>query len=278
MKKLSDFSILKEKVFYRGWHILEYIETHKELTELDKNAIKATIMEALVSSKEIDPSREYLNFDNLCITNDKKDDTYSYEKHPNISGIPLWMKELFRTKSIYITGGLPVSVFLSIPSKSRCIYDMNTSVSAFFEKCTFYTVNYKSPTRLGVIALDRPFVEIEIDGVLYLVDNITRRIIRRDFFERNYGFDIKNSISKEDITEDKKVIYDEHISKHINMSPYLSCYYCFSEDFRKSKEAAEHEYEIEMSKKYFPNAWEDYKRYMEEMNKLMHEDFFLVKK
>jgi len=277
VRKLSEFYSLNNNVFYKGWHILEYIKTHKDLSLLDKEAIKATIMDALVSSEEIDPSLEFLDFDNLCITN-SKENTYAYEKYPNISGIPLWMKEMFRTKSIYITGGLPVSVFLSIPSKSRCIYDMNTSVSAFFDKFTFYTVNYKSPTRPGKIALDRPFIEIEIDGILYLVDNITRRIIRKDFFERNYGFDIKHRKSKEEIVGDKKVIYDEHISRHINMSPYLSCYYCFDEDFRKLGESAEHEYEIEESKKHFPKAWEDYKKYMEEMNKFMHEGFFMVKK
>lgn len=50
-------------------------------------------MDALVSKKEIDPSLEFLDFDNLCITN-SKENTYAYEKYPNISGIPLWMKEM----------------------------------------------------------------------------------------------------------------------------------------------------------------------------------------
>lgn len=277
MKKLKDFPILNESVFYKGWHILEYIEVHKELSELDKEAIKATIMDALVYSKEINPSLEYLDFDNLCIT-EEKDNAYSYEKYPNICGIPLWMKEMFRTKSIYITGGLPVSIFLSIPTKSRCIYDMNTSVSAFFDDFTFYTVNYKSPTRPGEIALDRPFIEINIEGISYLIDNITRRIIRRDFFEKNYGFDIQYVTKKEDIIGDKKVIYDEHISRYINISPYLSCYYCFDANFRKKREAAEHDYEIEESKKYFPEAWKEYDSYIERMNKFEIDGWFISKK
>lgn len=276
MKKLSDFPVLKERVFYKGWHILEYMETHS-LTELDKSAIKATIMDALVFNRDIDPTYEFLDFENLVITKEQKNN-YAYEKYPNISGIPLWMKQLFRTKSLTITGGIPVSVFLSIPSKSRCIYDMNTSVSAFFENCNFYTVNYKSPTRPGKIAQSRPFVEIEIDGILYLVDNITKRIIRRDFFEKNYGFDIESSYSKKTFNKEQKEIYDEHISSCINMSGYLSCYYCFDEEFRKGKDSAEHHYEIEESKKCFPEAWEEYQRYQEEMERYLFDDFFLIKK
>ena len=59
--KLSDYEILNEQVFYRGWHILEYINSH-DLTELDIEAIKATIMDALVSNNDIDPMIEFLSF------------------------------------------------------------------------------------------------------------------------------------------------------------------------------------------------------------------------
>ena len=187
-----------------------------------------------------------------------------------------WMKEKFRTKSIYITGGLPVSIFLAIPSKSRCIYDMNTAVSTFFDNWRFYQVNYSSPTRQGVNVLERPFIEIEIDGILYLVDNITRRIIRRDFFEKNYGFEITSFLEKEKMTSDKQEIYEESVAEYINMAPYLSCYYCFDDNFRKNAAAAEHYYEIEQSKLYFTDAWKDYEDYQEKMNQYLNDGFFFV--
>ncbi len=265
MKKLRDYEILNKQVFYRGWHILEYIDAYKNLSSLDMEAIKATIMDALVTSGSIDPKLEYLDFKNLSIVQNKTDDTYSYEKYPNISGIPLWMKEKFRTKCCYVTGGIPVSVYLSIPSCNRCVYDMNMAVSALFEDCTFYRVNYYSPTRLGEIATERPFIEVDMDGIPYLIDNLTRRIIKRSFFERNYGFDIEYAFTKKSLEGKKKEYYETETSDFINMLPYLSFQFWFKGDLRKN---AEHVFEIEESKKYFKDAWEEYEQEIKESEKL----------
>jgi hypothetical protein len=266
MKSLDCYSILKTSVFYKGWHILEYLNTH-ELSLLDQEAIKATIMDALVTSGDIDYRLEYLDLKHMCILEDSS--YYAYQKYPNICGIPLWMKELFRHKSLYITGGLPVSVFLSIPSKSRCIYDMNTAVSACFEHCNFYQVNYKSPTRIGEVALDRPFVEVEIDGVFYLVDTITRRMIRRDFFEKNYGFDIMSQFKKEELWGKRREIYDQQVEEKLDMSSYLYMYYLFEDNFRNSRDVAEHEFEIEESKKNFPSVLQDFEAYKKEFDRAL---------
>lgn len=275
MKKLSDYEVLKTKVFYKKWHILDYIE-FKDLSELDVTAIKATIMDALVSEKCIDPTCEYLDFWNLCITKVKDERMYEFEKYPNICGIPLWMKEMFRTKSCTITGGVPVSVFLSIPSNNRCVYDMNTAVSALFDNCTFYRVSYNSPTRPGERAMDRPFIEIDIDGIDYLVDNLTGCIIRRDFFEENYGFDIDYSFTKQSLEGERKSYYDKSVCDYDNFATYISFYSGFYGVFTNNYACAEHSYELEESKKYFEQAWKEYEVCKKE--KEIYESFQKIKK
>ncbi len=274
MKKLNDYEILKQKVFYRGWNILEYIE-HKELSKLDIEAIKATIMDALVSCNFIDPVSEYLDFEKLCITSIKTESVYEFERYPNICGIPLWMKQLFRTKCCQITGGIPVSIFLVYPSKNRCIYDMNTAVSALFDDCTFYRVNYNSLTRPGTRALQRPFVEITVDGIAYLVDNLTRRIIRRDFFEKNYGFDVEDSFTKQSLQGDRKKYYEEEVCDYNNFATYVLFYSDFYGDSDMNYAYAEYSYELEESKKYFGHAWEEYE--VEKIEKEFYEKFQKVK-
>lgn len=76
MKSLFDYEILLNEVFYKCWYILEYIENNLDMSNLDKDAIKAIIMQSLVSKKLID-SLDFV--DDL--------DRYNYEKHPNISSI-----------------------------------------------------------------------------------------------------------------------------------------------------------------------------------------------
>ena len=171
MVNLYDYDLLVNDVFYRCWHILEYIERHPNMSDLEKEAIKATIMDALVTKKLIDPNSQSLDFDKMCIVNNL--DFYTYDKHPNICGIPLWMKEKFREKSIYVTGGIPVSIFLAKPPSKiarYCVFDPNTAVSSIFEDATFYNAIYNSPTRNIRIDEARPFVEVLIDDKLYLCD------------------------------------------------------------------------------------------------------------
>lgn len=88
MKSLFEYDVLVNHTFYRSWHILEYIEKHPDMSELDREAIKATIMDALVYDGAIDPDWEYLDLDNLCISGDSAG--YEYDLHPNVAGIPMW--------------------------------------------------------------------------------------------------------------------------------------------------------------------------------------------
>lgn len=44
MKSLFDYEILLNEVFYKCWYILEYIENNLDMSNLDKDAIKAIIM------------------------------------------------------------------------------------------------------------------------------------------------------------------------------------------------------------------------------------------
>jgi len=255
--KLSNYKILNEQVFYKGCHILEYISSNN-LTELDIEAIKATIMDALVSNNDIDPMTEFLDFENLCITNEKKGNIYSYEKYPNISGIPLWIKEKFRKKSCKASAGIPISIYLTIVSKNRCVYDMNTASSIVFDDWTSYIVDYDSPTRVGKRAIRRPFIEIYIDGIPYLLDNLTRRIIRRDFFEKNYGFDIKSCSSREKLSSERFKEYLKNFQDYTELG-FLSFYFSFNETFKTRPDYAEVEFEIEKSKEYFEEAWEKFR-------------------
>lgn len=108
MKSLYSYAILNNEVFYKCWHILEYITAHPNMSELDQEAIKATIMDTLVYKGEINPNTEFLSFENLAITENPND--YHYEKNPDICGIPLYLKEQLCKRSLTITGGLPISL------------------------------------------------------------------------------------------------------------------------------------------------------------------------
>ncbi len=176
MIDLSSFELLKNDVFYRSYPILEYLR-RPNLDDLDYQAIMATIMDALVSKKLIDPQTQFLDMKNLCITNVKDDATYSYQKTPFVMGIPLWIKEESRKYCPAITGFTPISFFISkTPSIVHfCVYDVNTALSIVFDEFTFLLCDYDSPTRIGQRAKDRPFLEAKIEGVPYLFDLLTKR-------------------------------------------------------------------------------------------------------
>lgn len=91
------------------------------------------------------------------------------------------MKEEFRKKSIYISAGIPISIFLSKPPDKfarYCVYDPNSAVSSIFKDATFYNCYYNFPTRGVRIEEIRPFVEVKIEGEGYLVDTLTKRILK----------------------------------------------------------------------------------------------------
>lgn len=268
LKSLYDYDLLVNEVFYRCHHILEYIETHPNMPDLEKEAIKATIMDALVYKKEIDSSKQSLDFDNLCITDDLKH--YTYEKHPNICGIPLSMKEKFRKKSVIISGGIPISMFLAKPPSkiSRyCVYDPNTAVSAIFDDATFYNSYYNSPTRDGVrIEEVRPFVEVNIDGELYLVDTLTKRILKSSWFKEKYDFEIKNERTISKLDKEGLKHYKEGIKDYNDLANYLLVCNSIINGLN-TPNFAEMKYELEQSKLYFKEEWDEYLLMDEELQK-----------
>lgn len=269
MKKLEEYELLVNDVFYRCWHILEYINKKSPLTELDEEAIKATIMDALVEKGLINPNRDSLDFENLCIK-ENYPEGYHFEKHPFVRGYPLWMKEALRKKILLISGSTPVSVSTSMyaPGITRCIYDMNTGISSIFDEFTFYVVNYDSPTRPGKRAKERPFLEVEIDGILHLVDTTTRRIYRSDEFKRRYGFEVLDKAQKSKFNERQMEIYKEQTTPVTNLytfAMYLNMVDCLHVDVSWAPYEAEFFYEIEKSKELYPRVVELKKQIDEEM-------------
>lgn len=274
---IYDYDLLTNEVFYKSWHILEYIEKNPNMSDLDIQAIEATIMDALVSKKLIDPKTQSLDIENLSIVNNLEH--YTYEKHPNISGIPLWMKEEFRKKAIQITGGLPISIYLARPASKvvrYCVYDPNTAVSAIFDDATFYNTIYTSPTRGVRLEEQRPFVEVDIDGELYLVDILTKRILKSSWFRETYDMEVKSAHTISKMSRKRLKYYKEAISDHRSlwqiipfMGPLLEM---------RDPSHAEYAYEVEQSKKYFKEEWEKYEEYKEEMKNYIFEEPILFMK
>ena len=277
MKNLAEYEVLVNETFYKCWHILDYIIEHPEMSDLDKQAIKATIMDALVERKQIDPERQSLDLDNFCIVDNLEH--YTYEKHPNICGIPLWMKDAFRKKCIQITGGIPISMFLAkAPSKivRYCVYDPNTAVSAIFDDATFYNAFYDSPTRGIRITEVRPFVEIKIDGELYLVDTLTKRILKSSWFKPTYNFEVKNKQTVSKMNKKRLNYYKEAVSEQKHLAEILPFMLHILE--YNVQNQAEMQHEILESKKTFPEEWERSEQILKEMNNLGINGLFLRKK
>ena len=267
MKCLFDYDVLVEEVFYKCWHILEYLEKHSSLSELDKEAIKATIMDALVYKKLINPEKESLDLEHLCIRNDLNH--YTYKKNPNVCGIPLWMKEELRKKCLHITGGVPVSLFLAKPPSkiSRyCVYDPNTAISSIFKDATFYDVFYQSPTRNVRIEEARPFVEVEIERELYLVDSLTKRIFKSSYFKENYGFEVVNQVRVSELKRKKKGLYQEHISERNSFGTTIPFYEMTISSIRDVPNQAEMIYEFHKCKEYYPQACEEAEEFKKAVN------------
>lgn len=259
MTDLFSYDLLINEVFYKCWHILEWIEAHHDMSDLDKEAIQATIMDALVYKKLIDPTKQSLDLKNMCIVDNL--DHYNYEKYPNISGIPLWMKEKFRQKCIVQTGGIPISMFLSRPPTKvgrYCVYDPNTAVSAIFNDATFYDVIYTSPTRGVRLEEPRPFVEVEIDDELYLVDVLTKRILKSSWFKENYGFEIKREQKISKMNFQTKHYYKKQTKENNMLGETLFLLSQAPLQTLEVKDFAEYQFELEQSKKNFKEEWKKY--------------------
>lgn len=264
MKSLYEYEVLVNDTFYRSWHVLEYIEQHPNMSELDKEAVKATIMDALVYAGAIDPDWEYLDLENCCISGDPAG--YEYDIHPNVSSIPMWLKEEMRHKCVKISAGIPVAMYVARPASypgAYCVYDPNTAVSSLFKDFTFYEAKYVSPTRGVKIEKSRPFVEVDINGELYLVDILTKRIFKTSWFKETYDMEIIDSNSPKKFNRGQREHYKEQTEDSVEIATYL----CFTEMLRsmipKSHKDAEFDYELEQARKNYPEEWEKY-RIMEE--------------
>jgi len=274
MTSLFDYQILVNEVFYRCWHILEYIEKHPNMSKLDKQAIKATIMDALVTKKQIDPNVQSLDLENLCIVDNL--DHYNYEKHPNISGIPLWMKEKFRKKALNVADGIPTSILLAKPSSklTQVLFnEPNIAVSSIFQDATFYDVTYCSLTGETITKKVGHFVEVNIDGENYLIDTQSKRILKSSWCKEIYDFEINDQLTVSKMNKEQLKHYKKQISeskKFATILPFIlpnSEFYTYEND--------EIIYEFEESKKYFPDAWEQYEKLKKD--EVIFSENFLIK-
>lgn len=265
MKSLLDYELLVNDVFYRSEHVLSYLERHKNISILDREAISNTILDALVSQNLLDPSKESLDLDNLCIVNNL--DHHVYNPHPNVTSIPLSIKESMRKRSILISGSIPISVFYARPAGqvSFCIYDMNTALSIFFPSFSFITCSYDSPTRENIRAEHRPFLEAEINGELYLIDALTKRIFKSSWFTKKYNLIIESIRSSDTFDEEQKKWYEEVTEEVDNYGSYLSIAMPLINMMNNHPKQEETIYEMEQSRKYFKEAFED----CEQINKAM---------
>lgn len=236
------------------------------MSELDETAIKATIMEALVHTREINPASESLDLKNLRILNSTCH--YRYEKNPNVCGIPLWIKQAFRKKSIEITKGLPLSIFLANPPSKEerfCILDQNIAFSSIFEDAKFYYATYDSPTRGVRISEPRQFVEIKIDNELYLVDVLTKVMYKSSWFKEKYKFQETSSWTIKDLTGQGKLFYQQSIQEKLNLSEQLAGLKSLENNTNPAM--AEKKFELEQSKFNYSKDW---KEYNERLERLIH--------
>lgn len=261
MKSLFEFEVLINEVFYKGWHILEYIENNK-LTELDKEAIKATIMDALVTRNCINPETEFLNLEELSITSNNED--YHYNRTPNVCSIPLHIKDKLRKVCIKQSAGIPVTFFISKPPSklSRyCVYDPNYAVSSIFDEVSFIECIYDSPTRPGIrLTESRPFIEVPINGELYLVDTITNRIFRSSWFRKTYNLETKDILRKSRFNKKQKKLYEDMTQEKYSIAEIIPFYQLtFNLPYQPS-DMAEMKYEFEQTKILYPQEWERFEK------------------
>lgn len=273
MVSLYDYDFLQNSVFYRSEHILKYLERHKDISELDKEAIANTILDALVTEGLIDPEKQSLDFESLCIVDDL--DHIIYNSTPNVTSIPLSIKKLMRQKCIIISASIPISIFCAKPAGlvQTCIYDMNTAFSSLFPDFKFSLCNYDSPTKKGKKALKRPFVEVVINGEDYLVDMLTKRIYKTSWFKEEFYLDTIYEVSSQDFTEEQKAYYQKRTQEHQNMAAYLHMMELITNSGTLHQKMEETLYELEESKKYFPEAWDELTVMKEDMRKLGFMDY-----
>ena len=268
MKSLYDFDFLQNEVFYRSEHILKYLERHKDISALDREAIINTLLDALVYKGLMNPDAQSLDFEQLCIRDDL--DHMRYDKTPNVTSIPQEIKEAMRHKSIIIAGSIPVSMFCAKPASEihTCIYDMNTAFSSLFDSFTFLLCDYDSPTRPGVRATQRPFVEVNINGEAYLVDTLTKRIFKSSWFRTTYNMTVTDEIAFEDFDERRQKLYREHTTPSQQLATYYHLMGAMEDVFRTIPKMEEALFELEKSKENYPEAVAEMDIIIQDMRRL----------
>lgn len=268
MTNLYDYDLLLHEVFYRGWHILTYLEKHKDLDDLEKECISNTILDALVYKGYIDPEKQSLDLDNCCIVNDTNH--FCYQKHPKVTGIPLWMKEKLRTICIKNSKSVPITFQLLKPTVSSfpyCLYDPCLSASVIFSDFSLDDYIYDSPTRKGYRLKkeeSRPFLDVEIEGVHYLIDVLLKRMYNKESFVTQFRATrtLERSKTRFYLGEGRKVKYERLITQtsstqFANMLSFIL--YPLKCNLLPSKpKYAEIFYEVEKSKEMFLEAWKEY--------------------
>lgn len=257
MKSLFEYDFLVNETFYKCQHILDYIKNNPNMSRLDFMAIQATIMDALVYKNLIDPSKQSLDLKNLTIVDNLN--FYQYEKYPDVCGIFQFMKEEFRKKSLYITGSIPISISLAKPPSKItrfCVYDPNTAVSSVFSDAIFYDVFYISPTRGKKIEEKRPFVEVHVDEESYLGDVLTKRVFKSSFFREKFGFEVVRKQKISDFSKEELEIYLSCIQEQCNLRFFIAMILPILD--MNIPDFAEMKYELEKSKEYFPQEWDEF--------------------
>lgn len=271
MKKLDSYEVLNNEVFYRGMHILDYLYSKEKISILDLEAVKATILCALVDRKLIDPDCEFLDLRTMSITNNFYFGCDIYNPKPFVQGFPLWMKEELRNHSLHITGSLPVSVHAARPAGAThfCIYDANTAFSILFSEFSFIIADYDSPTRPNKRAVNRPFLEADVDGTTYLFDLLTKRMFDKKGFVRRYNMEEKQRVQKSKFDESQQAVYQEAVAEeNIYYGSYLLMSLPMIEAMRDFPRMQEYIYEIERSKKYYPEAFKEAEALKDDIKKL----------
>lgn len=254
---LMDSDVLVHETFYRGYPIFKWIEKHPDMDELDKEAIKATIMDALVHHDIINAKEDRLDLKHLCIVKSQSEDYYAYQEHPFVCGIPMWMKEEYRKLCIVASKHIPISLFLTdVGEQSRCIYDMNLSACFPFSNFTLCEVAYDSPTRKGIRVGKRQFPKININEEDYFVDVLTRRIFLVSEFMKRYHATLLEETTKEDLIKRDQLLYEQETTMETRFDFYIISKKIIQPINSTDDRFSENYYELEKSKKYFPQEWE----------------------
>ena len=264
MRELKEYPVLCDEVFYRGMHILDYLYTAKDISSLDIEAIKNTILSALVEKKEINPGKEFLNLRGMAMTSTYFFGCNIYDSKPFIQGFPLWIKEKLRKRSLNITGSLPVSVYLArLTSDSD--YDIqaaNVALSIIFEDFEFIFADYNSMSNPKTRVLDRQFLVAKVDGIDYIFDVLTKRMYDKKEFARVYEMEIKESVRKSEFNEQQKQLYANQTAEETdNYAEFLAMTCPFIEAMSDVPNMQEYIHEIELSKVNFPDAFENAKHF-----------------